>query len=428
MAKKSKIVDEGLNKKTRFVSLFSGAMGLDLGLEKAGLEAALCLENDPAAVATIKKNKPSLPIISESIVHVDGAEIKKASALKEVELVAGGPPCQAFSVFGSRLGLQDSRGQLIFEYLRVVDELRPKVFLMENVRGLLSMSVVPKKHQKGLPESKRHLAEPGSLLKELLKEFGKIGYRVDCFVVNAVNYGAPQIRERIILIGNRYGLLADFPSPQYSNRKEDGLPPFKTLGDVIGGDFVDPDSEVMNFSPRKLKYLSMIPEGGNWRSLAIHIQKESMGKSWYLKGGRSAYWRKLSLSFPSPTVVTMPNHAGTSMCHPKELRAISVGEAMAIQEFPLDWKLCGSVTEKFRQVGNAVPVRLGTVAGETILRLLKRIDRMEEEPLQAPQYRIIHLRPHVRTRQFWKDGQVYTGDTSYYDEDDDQLPLFKEAC
>lgn len=172
----------------------------------------------------------------------------------------------------------------------------------------------------------------------------------------------------------------------------------------------------------------MIPEGGNWRSLAIHIQKESMGKSWYLKGGRSAYWRKLSLSFPSPTVVTMPNHAGTSMCHPKELRAISVGEAMAIQEFPLDWKLCGSVTEKFRQVGNAVPVRLGTVAGETILRLLKRIDRMEEEPLQAPQYRIIHLRPHVRTRQFWKDGQVYTGDTSYYDEDDDQLPLFKEAC
>ncbi|MBF4323300.1 DNA cytosine methyltransferase, partial [Vibrio anguillarum] len=125
------------------------------------------------------------------------------------------------------------------------------------------------------------------------------------------------------------------PQPAFSNRPEDNLPPFKTLGDAIGpgSNFIDPCPEVMDFSPRKLKYLALVPEGGNWRSMPEDIQKESMGKSWYLKGGRSAYWRKLSFAFPSPTVVTMPNHAGTSMCHPKELRAISVGEAAAIQEF-----------------------------------------------------------------------------------------------
>lgn len=151
----------------------------------------------------------------------------------------------------------------------------------------------------------------------LLSEFNKIGYHVDCFVVNSVNYGAPQIRERVLFIGNRFGYGVDFPEPAYSNRQEDNLPPFKTLGDVIdlSKGFIDTCPDVMNFSPRKLRYLSMIPPGGNWRSLPEDIQKESMGKSWYLKGGRSAYWRKLSFAFPSPTVVTMPNHAGTSMCH-----------------------------------------------------------------------------------------------------------------
>ncbi len=115
----------------------------------------------------------------------------------------------------------------------------------------------------------------------------------------------------------------------------------------------------------------MVPPGGNWRSLTEEMQKESMGKSWYLKGGRSAYWRKLSFGFPSPTVVTMPNHAGTSMCHPSELRAISVGEAAAIQEFPKEWIFQGTTTAKFRQIGNAVPVRLGQVAGSVIMEFIK---------------------------------------------------------
>lgn len=395
-------------------------MGLDLGLERAGFEPAVCVERDPEAVSTIRLNRPNLPVLGD-ICAVSGAELRATAGLatNEIALVAGGPPCQAFSVFGNREGIQDLRGQLLFEFVRVIDELRPLTFIMENVRGLLSMPIIPKGKSSDLihlnnPESYRH----GSLLRMLLERFAEIGYHVDCYVVNAVNYGAPQIRERLICIGNRHGLLANFPDPQYSNRPEDNLPPFRTLGDVIGDGFVDPCPEVMNFSPRKLKYLAMIPPGGNWRSLPIDIQKESMGKSWFLKGGRSAYWRKLSFAFPSPTVVTMPNHAGTSMCHPTELRAISVGEAAAIQEFPPDWNFSGNTTAKFRQVGNAVPTRLGYVAGATVKDLLQRIAKGECETVTPPTPRIIHLRPHVRTRTFWKNGQAFSGDVSYYEDDE----------
>lgn len=404
----------------KVISLFSGAMGLDLGFEGAGFETAACVEVDSAAVSTIKLNRPSLKVFDTSIVDLTGRELLKGAGVRrsdERPIVIGGPPCQAFSVFGNRKGVEDQRGQLVFEFMRVIDEIKPHVFVMENVRGLLSMSIVPKKHTAGQKVDSA-LLKPGSLIELILKKFDEIGYRVDCYVVNAVNYGAPQIRERLIFVGNRHGISSNFPKPMFSNRPEDNLPPFKTLGEAIGAGFVDPCPEVMNFSPRKLKYLSMIPEGGNWRSLPLEIQKESMGKSWYLKGGRSAYWRKLSYAFPSPTVVTMPNHAGTSMCHPTELRAISVGEAAAIQGFPMDWRFSGSTTEKFRQVGNAVPCVLGYVAGTVVSDLMSRIKANEAADKSLPKRQIIHLRPHVRTRQFWKNGEALAGDFSYYDSDD----------
>ena len=403
----------------KFISLFSGGMGLDLGLEMAGFDPSVYVESNPEAVQTIKLNRPSLPGLGD-ITHVSGEELRRLGKLEgEIALIAGGPPCQAFSVFGKREGIHDIRGQLVFEFIRLIDELRPHVFIMENVRGLLSMPIIPcsKKSISEIEYPAEYYAH-GSLLRLILSKFQEIGYRVDCYVVNAVNYGAPQIRERLICIGNRHNLVSDFPSPRYSNRLEENLPPFKTLGDVIGDNFIDPCPEILDFSPRKLRYLSLVPPGGNWRSLPVEIQKESMGKSWYLKGGRSAYWRKLSFAFPSPTVVTMPNHAGTSMCHPTELRAISVGEAAAIQEFPLDWKFAGSTAAKFRQVGNAVPTKLGTVAGEVVLELLHRIEPGVGNKAEAQQMdRIVHLRPHVRTRSFWRNGRVYAGDISYYTDD-----------
>ncbi len=415
--------------KRKYVSLFSGAMGLDIGLEKAGFDCIACNEIDPLAVETIRLNKPKLPVISTTVERVSHEILSEAAGfdVRGIDLIAGGPPCQAFSVFGQRRGLHDGRGRLIFEFLRLVEEIKPKTFLMENVRGLHSMPLVPKNARLDginvLPEHKK----PGSLLQELIQLFEKVGYRVNCYLINSVNYGAQQIRERLLCIGNLFDLDANFPSPQFSNRPSDNLPPFRTLGEAIGEGFQDPDPSMMNFSPRKLKYLSMVPPGGNWRSLPIEVQKESMGKSWYLKGGRSAYWRKLSFDFPCPTVVTMPNHAGTSMCHPKELRALTVGEMAAVQEFPRDWKFSGSPTDKCRQIGNAVPPRLGEVAGKALMNLLDKAKRLtpvtERKP--APS-KIIHLRPHVRTRSYFKDGAVKSGHIGYYEnrvEPDNQLFL-----
>lgn len=406
-----------------YISLFSGGMGLDIGLERAGFDCVVSNEIDALAVETIKRNKSTLPVISDSVEHVTSAMLSKAAGfdVTGIDLLAGGPPCQAFSVFGQRRGLHDGRGRMIFEFFRLVDEVRPKAFLMENVRGLHSMPLMPKGAElDGALHSHEH-TEPGSLLRELIRQFESIGYRVDCYLVNSVNYGAPQIRERLLCIGSRFDVDPAFPLPEFSNRPADNLPPFRTLGDAIGNGFCDPDPSMMNFSPRKLKYLAMVPPGGNWRNLPEDVQKESMGKSWYLKGGRSAYWRKLSFDFPSPTVVTMPNHAGTSMCHPTELRALTVGEMAAVQEFPQDWKFVGSPTDKCRQIGNAVPPRLGEVAGGVLQRLLQASETLSpltSRPASSGQ--IFHIRPHVRTRSYFRDGEVINAHTGYYDRQ--QLP------
>jgi DNA (cytosine-5)-methyltransferase 1 len=408
-------------KKIGYVSLFSGGMGLDLGLEKAGFSPLICNEIDRASTETIKLNMPELPVLDCSIEDINGEIIRKQSSLRkqELDLIAGGPPCQSFSVYGNRMGTHDGRGKLIFEYIRLVKELRPKTFLMENVRGLHSMPLVPPGGSQNVKGVEPWMTQKGSLLLEIFRCFKEIGYRVDGFLVNSANYGAPQIRERLVLIGNRFNLKAEFPAETHSNRAGDGLLPFQTLRDAIGNSFIDHDPSIMNFSPRKLHYLSMVPEGGNWRSLPVDIQKESMGKSWYLKGGRSATWRRLSWDFPSPTVVTMPNHASTSMCHPTEVRALTVGECAAIQEFPRSWLLAGKTMEKYRQIGNAVPVRLGYVAGICLQNLLKEISKVEKK-YKAPKALIPsavqHLRPHVRTKRYWHNGQALAGDHSYYSE------------
>ncbi len=415
-------------KKNKFnaISLFSGCGGLDIGASNAGFDISFANEVDPSAVETLKINTPDYHIDNRSIVEISAESIFNSTGLKDIDLLLGGPPCQAFSVFGKRKGVKDRRGMMTFEFLRLTKELEPKVFLMENVRGLLSMPFASKNDNENCDKT---FQEKGSLLKLLIEEFHDIGYSVDLYVTNSANYGSPQIRERIFLIGNRYGVKSDFLKPTHSNRSEDNLLPFKTLGDAIGKNFVDSDTSCMNFSKRKLHYLSMIPAGGNWRSLPVEIQKESMGKAWYLKGGRSAYWRKLSMDFPSPTVVTMPNHAGTSMCHPDELRAITVGEAAAIQEFPRDYKFFGSTTEKMRQIGNAVPVGLAKVAASSAFNLLTTINSGNYESSRQPFFNEQHLRPHVRTRSFYRKGIVFDGHSPYKTTlvDSDQMDLFIDA-
>jgi len=236
-----------------------------------------------------------------------------------------------------------------------------------------------------------------------------------------VNYGAPQLRERALFIGNRFNAAVEFPEPTHGNpvSVQEGdlfggqgeIRSWVTLGDALEG-LGDPGEVMMDFSPRKKRYLSMVSAGSNWRSLPVEIQKESMGEAWHAKGGRSGWWRRLSFDLPCPTLVTMPNHASTSLCHPTEVRALSLREYARIQGYSDNWLFSGSPVQQYAQVGNAVPVRLGTVAGEVLAAALDKLAMRDWHAYSAnlPPYRVIYIQSHIRTRQWFKDGETYVWD------------------
>jgi DNA (cytosine-5)-methyltransferase 1 len=418
------------------ISLFSGGMGLDIGLESTErFEVLACVEKERPFCDTIRANQEAgrlsekLRVFEGDITDIDPAELLRACGLKpgEVDLLVGGPPCQAFSTAGRRQSTQDPRGTLLWQFLRFVDYIQPRFFLMENVRGLLSAALrhrpISKRPEKGGPPLEVD-EEPGSVVRLFADDLQNLSssYHMDCFEVNAVNYGAPQLRERALFIGNRYNAVVDFPDPThgtpYANARPQGslfdehenagLSPWRTLGDAIGR-APDLKGVIMDFSPRKKSFLRLVPPGSNWRSLPVQLQKESMGKAWHAKGGRSGWWRRLSFDLPCPTLVTMPNHAGTSLCHPTEVRALTLKEYALIQEFPKDWMFCGTTMEQYAQVGNAVPVRLGKVAGEVIAKNLDGLKARHWHPFsEKPEaYRVIYVQSHIRTRQWYKAGKTF---------------------
>lgn len=408
------------------LSLFSGAGGLDVGLDRTGsFELLACLERDPKFCDTLRRNRDeglfgssSTVVLEADLSLLSPDELLDTLGVQagQIDVIVGGPPCQSFSTAGRRRSTSDPRGTLLWDFLRFVVALRPRFFLMENVRGLLSASL----HHRPIAHRPEHggaaLApheQPGSVVELWMADLQRLtegDYRVDCFEVNAVNYGAPQLRERALFVGNLESKVVDFPEPTHGACNGQAaisaiaLHPFATLGDALDG-FCEPHPDVLDFSPRKKRYLSLVPPGGNWRALPPDVAKESMGRAYYAKGGRSGWWRRLSWDLPCPTVVTMPNHASTSMCHPDRVRALSVGECARVQGFPDGWEFAGSVQEKMAQVGNAVPARLGEVAGESLVRA----DRVETRSvdLQADPYRRVYLRSHVRTRQWYKSGQFF---------------------
>ncbi len=435
-------------RKYSVISLFSGGMGLDLGLEQTGrFEVVACVEKERAFCETIRRNRAAgrlhagLKVFEGDISEINPAEVLAAVGLKrgEVDLVVGGPPCQSFSTAGKRRTTQDPRGTLLWQFLRFVEHIQPRFFLMENVRGLLSAALrhrpIADRPEKGGPPLEPD-EQPGSVVRLFasdLQRSPKACYKMDCFEVNSVNYGAPQIRERVIFIGNRYNTQVEFPDPTHvapwgedeSNRPatlfEDPKPALKhwaTLRDAIG-DLKESNPVVLDFSPRKKKFLSMVPQGSNWRSLPEDAQRESMGRAWFAKGGRSGWWRRLTFDLPSPTLVTMPNHASTSLCHPNETRALSIREYARIQEFPDKWEFAGTVSEQYAQVGNAVPTRLGAVAATIIADSLDSLAAREWSPYpKSPtNCRIVYVQSHVRTRQWFKDGETLVWEDGAGNED-----------
>lgn len=422
----------GCVEKYRVVSLFSGAMGLDLGLHRTGrFELIAAVEKEKPFCDTIRANlrggrlPAALKVYEADISKLDPHDVMRDCGLKpgELDVLVGGPPCQSFSTAGKRGTIRDPRGTLLWDFLRFVEVMQPRFFLMENVRGLLSAALrhrplAQRPEKGGLPLEADEL--PGSVVRLFADDLQQIAgtpYHMDCFEVNAVNYGAPQLRERAIFIGNRYNAEYDFPNPTHGQSlsnmvdlfsAEPRLKPWKTLGDAIH-QIDNSGSVIMDFSPRKKSFLQQVPPGSNWRSLPEELQRESMGKAWFAKGGRSGWWRRLSFDLPCPTLVTMPNHASTSLCHPSEVRALSLREYVAIQEFPADWQICGTPMQQYAQVGNAVPVGLGEVAGQVITSGLDKLAERKWRPYSKPpkHYRIVYIQSHVRTRQWFKRGETF---------------------
>jgi len=369
-----------MKNKKRFptLSLFTGAYGLDIGLEKAGFDVVWANELEDVFCKTVKLNKPDVEIESGDINQIDPLEVLKKVGYKrgEITLLCGGPPCQSFSTAGKRLSVEDARGNLIFTFIKWVDAIQPKYFLLENVRGLLSAAIKHRPLKERIEEQPLSDEEKrGSALKLILSEIDKIGYKVSYRLVNAADYGVPQTRQRVILLGSRDGSTIEFPEATHSKEGNIfGTHPWQTLKDAIG-DLEEDSPQHSTYSASRLKWLKMVPTGGNWRSLPKDLQKEAMGGAYESGGGKVGFFRRLSWDKPSPTVTTAPHQKATDMCHPSEDRPLSVREYARIQQFPDEWQFVGSVSQQYKQIGNAVPVGLGDAIGGAIMRHIRQHEK-----------------------------------------------------
>ncbi|WP_337462068.1 DNA cytosine methyltransferase [Jutongia sp.] len=315
------------------IELFAGAGGLALGVEKAGFNTLGLIEFDKDAADTLKKNRPNWNVINDDIANISCLDLEKYFSIKkgELDLLSGGAPCQAFSYAGKRLGLEDARGTLFYHYALFLEKLQPKMFLFENVRGLLTH-------------------DHGKTYSTMLDIFTRAGYTIDKQVLNAWNYGVPQKRERLITIGIRNDLVG---KTEYRFPKAHSYKP--VLRDVL----LDcPDGPGVPYGEKKRKIFELVPAGGYWRDIDPAIAKEYMKSCWDMEGGRTGILRRMSMDEPSLTVLTSPSQKQTERCHPLEARPFTVRENARCQTFPDDWEFCGNVSSQYKQVGNAVPVNL----------------------------------------------------------------------
>lgn len=310
----------------RIISLFCGAGGMDLGFERAGHRVVWAIDNDPDAVKTFQHNIRDC-VVEGDIGRVDLDELPSA------DLVIGGFPCQGFSTANIHKEDEDSRNELYRHFVRVLEHLEPKYFVAENVPGLLGL-------------------EDGAVMEMIIGDFNSAGYRVRHQVLNAADFGVPQKRRRVIILGTRKDLPRE-REPQYpepTHAEEPGLldrEPWVTMGDV----------------------LKDIPEPGDDHDLKNHVYSK------YKLTGRDFHGhRPTNYDEPSPTILARGDGGGgvCAIPHPKNHRRMSVRESAIMQSFPLDFEFFGSMTSMYRQVGNAVPPRLARHLGEEFAEVEKQ--------------------------------------------------------
>ncbi|MCZ2100136.1 MAG: DNA (cytosine-5-)-methyltransferase [Chitinophagales bacterium] len=332
------------NHEYKVLELFAGAGGLAVGLEKAGLKCEVLNEIDKDACETLRKNRPHWKILEGDI-----KEFEFSKYNGKIDVITGGFPCQAFSYAGKKLGLADARGTLFYEFARVIQEVNPPICIGENVRGLLSH-------------------DNGKTLHGMISILDEIGYNVvPVKVLKAINYKVPQKRERLILVGVRKDIKIKYEYPK----------PYKkiyNLKDALKkGELYDcnvPKSNGAKYPQSKKDVLDLVPPKGYWRDLPLEIQKEFMGGSFYLGGGKTGIARRIGWDEPCLTLTCSPAQKQTERCHPDETRPFTVREYARIQTFPDDWEFAGSLAQQYKQIGNAVPINLGLEVGYSIVKFL----------------------------------------------------------
>ena len=337
----NKIVEEVKTGDVTAIELFAGAGGLALGLENAGIKTLAHVEFDKACCETLRTNRPEWNVICDDIHNVDFMEYRE-----KVDIVTGGFPCQAFSYAGMKLGFEDTRGTLFHEFARCVKEVNPKMFMAENVRGLVSH-------------------DNGRTLETILNVFEGLGYSVKTKVLNACYYGVGQKRERIVIVGTRNDLNIEFTYPVADKE-------WTTLRQALKG---CPQSQGTQYSEKKKKVLGMVPPGGCWVDLPDEVAREYMGKSYTSGGGRRGMARRISWDEPCLTLTCSPSQKQTERCHPDETRPFTVREYARIQSFPDDWVFCGGIGDQYKQIGNAVPVEMARRVAEQLVKAIASLDR-----------------------------------------------------
>ena len=334
--------------------MFCGAGGLHIGFENAGFNIKLCVDNNDIVEKTHKRNFPNIPIINRDINKVSTDEIREYLDDNKVDVIIGGPPCQGFSTIGHRVSSnpekrkqKDPRNELVLTYARIINEIRPKFIVMENVKGILTL-------------------EKGAYLNNVLSILAKAGYDVEYKLINMADYGVPEVRERVIIIGNSIGMPVTFPTPDHSDNPDDNLPAWENCWDVLK------DLEKMADNPsfnhvalkhtcKNIERYKLIPEGGR-------LPEDKLSKELYRKNFGNTY-KRLARNRPALTMV--PGNDAFPI-HPTLNRSLTVREAARIQTFPDSIIFEGNRRQQGHQVGNAVPPVFSKKLAIFILEQIKK--------------------------------------------------------
>ena len=336
------------HRKYNVIELFAGAGGMAIGWEKAGLNSILLNDFDKYCCATLKSNRPNWNVVEGNV-----QDIVYDAYKGKVDVVTGGFPCQAFSYAGKKMGFEDTRGTLFYEFARAIKETQPKICIAENVRGLISH-------------------DSGKTLDTMVNTLKELGYNVlEPKLLKAIYFRVPQKRERLFLVGIRKDFPKDkfqFPIPFIKSfTVKDALKKSELYNCDV------PKSNGQKYPESKKKILDLVPPGGYWRDLPEKLQKEYMMKSYYLGGGKTGMARRMSWDEPSLTLTCAPAQKQTERCHPDETRPFTVREYARIQTFPDEWSFEGSLLQQYKQIGNAVPVNLSYEVGKEIVRFLNEV-------------------------------------------------------